>query len=167
MNQQIVAPKHCPFFCATLSQSIICADLISAETATTYCVETLSSKPIAQKLQIKENFSVLLVNEPEGYGSMLGKLLAGVTVSTEPNKPFDVIQVFLTSKKELENQLAKLKSTLKPKGILWVTYPKGTSKVRTDVNRDIIRQYAQKIGLQAVAMVSIDETWSALRLKIA
>jgi len=130
-------------------------------------VETLSSKPIAQKLQIKENFSVLLVNEPEGYGSMLGKLLAGVTVSTEPNKPFDVIQVFLTSKKELENQLAKLKSTLKPKGILWVTYPKGTSKVRTDVNRDIIRQYAQKIGLQAVAMVSIDETWSALRLKIA
>jgi predicted CoA-binding protein len=126
----------------------------------------MSSKPIAQKLQIKENYSVLVVNEPEGYRSLLGKLPKGVAVLTEPSKPVDVVQVFLTSRRELESQLVKLKSVPSPRGLLWVTYPKGTSKVKTDVNRDIIRRFAQKIGLQAVAMVSIDATWSALRLKM-
>jgi hypothetical protein len=47
-----------------------------------------------------------------------------------------------------------------------VSYPKGTSKVNTDINRDTIGLYAQSIGLQPVAMISIDDTWSALRLKI-
>ncbi len=82
------------------------------------------------------------------------------------NEPVNFIQVFVTSREELERQLGKLKSALSPKGLLWVTYPKGTSKVKTDVNRDIIREFAQPVGLQAVAMVSIDDTWSALRLKI-
>jgi hypothetical protein len=128
----------------------------------------LSQKPVAQRLVIKENYKVLLVNEPKGYRSMLGRLPANVAVLTEPtSKPVDLIQVFVTSKKELEDKLAKLKSVLNPKGLLWVTYPKGTSKVKTDINRDIIREFAQTIGLQAVAMVSIDETWAALRLKIA
>ena len=128
----------------------------------------MSQKPVAQRLVIKENYKVLLVNEPKGYRSMLGRLPANVAVLTEPtSKPVDLIQVFVTSKKELEDKLAKLKSVLNPKGLLWVTYPKGTSKVKTDINRDIIREFAQTIGLQAVAMVSIDETWAALRLKIA
>jgi len=60
-----------------------------------------------------------------------------------------------------------LKSVLGPKGILWATYPKGTSGVKADINRDIIREYARTIGLEAVALVSIDETWSGLRLKPA
>ncbi len=125
----------------------------------------MSSKPIVQKLQIKENYSVLLVNEPKGYKSTMGKLPANVTILTEPSKPVDFIQVFVTSRKKLEAQLNKLKPLLSLRGLLWVTYPKGTSKAKTGINRDIIRDFAQKIGLQAVAMVSIDETWSALRLK--
>lgn len=127
----------------------------------------MSQKPIAQKLLIKENDKVLLINEPKGYRSMLGKLPANVAILTEPaTKPLDFIQIFAASKKELD-QLNKLKSVLSRKGLLWVTYPKGTSKVKTDINRDIIREYAQTKGLQAVAMVSIDDTWSALRLKVA
>jgi len=127
----------------------------------------MSSKSIAQKLQIKEKYDFLLANEPKDYRSMLGKLPANVAVLTEPTKPVDVIQVFVTSKKDLESQLIRLKSALRtPRGLLWVTYPKGTSEVKTDVNRDIIREFALKFGLQAVALVSIDETWSALRLKI-
>ena len=59
-----------------------------------------------------------------------------------------------------------LKPSLKPQGLLWVTYPKGTSKMKVDVNRDIIREYSETIGLKTVAQIAIDETWSALRLKI-
>jgi hypothetical protein len=61
--------------------------------------------------------------------------------------------------------LGKLKSLLTPGGMLWVTYYKGTAKTKTDINRDSINAYAQTIGLQGVAMISIDDDWSALRLK--
>ncbi len=97
---------------------------------------------------------------------MLGALPPNVTVLAEPIKSVDFIQVFVTSKKELEEQLNKLKSFLSPKGLLWVTYPKGTSKIKTDINRDIIYQFAQSIRLKGVAMISVDDTWSAMRFKI-
>jgi hypothetical protein len=123
-------------------------------------------KPIARNLFIKENDSVLLVNEPQGYKARLGKLPKNAVFVIEPSEPVDFVQLFVSSKKELEIQLPKLKSLAKPEGLLWVTYPKGTSKMMIDINRDVIREYAESIGLKAVALVAIDDTWSALRLKI-
>ena len=69
-------------------------------------------------------------------------------------------------RKDLEEQLPRLKPLLAPKGLLWVTYHKGTSKQKSDINRDSIAAYALTIGLQAVAMIAVDEDWSALRLKV-
>jgi hypothetical protein len=126
-----------------------------------------SEKSITQKLFIRENDRVLLVNEPQGYKDRLGKLPKNVSLVSKPSGQLDFIQVFISSKSELESQLDRLKPFLKPQGLLWVTYPKGTSKKKTDVNRDVIREYAESTGLQAVALVAVDETWSALRLKIS
>jgi hypothetical protein len=58
-----------------------------------------------------------------------------------------------------------MKAALNPGGMIWVTYPKGTSKIKSDVNRDSIREYAKTLGLEAVAIFSVDDDWSALRLK--
>lgn len=126
----------------------------------------MSEKTVAQKLQIKEGSKVLFVNPPQGYQALLGSLPKSATVLKAATEPVDVIQVFVTSKKELEEQVGKLKALLSPKGIFWVTYPKGTSKIKTDINRDIIRECALPMGLQAVAIFSVDDDWSALRLKI-
>ena len=126
----------------------------------------MSQKPIAEKLQIKENCKVLLVNEPKGYMLTLGKLPPNVTVTViRSEKPFDIIQVFVNSKKDLKEKLSPLKSLIVKNGILWVTYPKGAAKAKVDVNRDSIREYAQTLELQAVSLVAVDEKWSALRLK--
>lgn len=127
----------------------------------------MSDKTVAQKLLIKENYKVLFINEPENYKVILGDLPKDVTILTEPTKSVDFIQIFVTSKKELEENLNELKSYMSPKGLLWVTYPKGTSKIKIDINRDIIREYAKSIKLGSVAMISIDDTWSALRLKLS
>ena len=59
----------------------------------------------------------------------------------------------------------RLKKTLAPGGALWVTYHKGTSKIKTDINRDSINAYAGTLGMQAVAIISVDDDWAALRLK--
>lgn len=127
----------------------------------------MSDKTVAQKPLIKENFKLLFIHEPENYKTMLGELPKNITILIEPTESVDFIQFFVTSKTELEENLNELKSYLSPKGLLWVTYPKGTSKIKTDINRDIIREYAKSIELEGVAMISIDDTWSALRLKLS
>ena len=126
----------------------------------------MSDKSIAEKLLIKENYTVTLINEPDNYRADLGKLPENVTVLNEAFEPVDLLQVFLTTEVELKTELADLKSCLKPGALLWLTYPKGTSRMKTDINRDSIREYAEQNGFKAVAMISVDEIWSALRLRL-
>lgn len=125
----------------------------------------MSEKTIIQKLSIKPGMKFLLVNPPAGYLGMIGELPASVSLHQETHTPVEAIQVFVANRKELEAQLLQLKQLMAPKGMLWVTYHKGTSTVKTDINRDSIVEYARTIGLQGVAMISIDEDWAALRLK--
>lgn len=122
-------------------------------------------KSNAQKLQIKENDNVLVINAPEDYIRLLGELAPKAALLNKASEPADVVLFFAASRKELEAQLPDLKTTLKPKGILWVSYPKSTSGIKADINRDSIREYGKTIRLEAVALVALDDTWSALRLK--
>ena len=126
----------------------------------------MSKKSIPQKLFLRENFRFLLVNPPRGYLELMGTLPEGVTLLNEFQAPVDLLQVFVKNRKELDELLDKIIPLLSPKVILWITYLKGTSKIETDINRDIIAQYAAILGLQAVAIVAIDQDWAALRLKV-
>ena len=96
----------------------------------------------------------------------MGELPEGTILLSDSSCLVDAIQVFISNREELEARLPQLKDVLAPKGMLWVTYHKGTSKVKTDINRDTINAYAHTIGLDGVAMVSIDDDWSAMRLKL-
>jgi hypothetical protein len=125
----------------------------------------MSEKSIAEKLSIKPGNKYLLVNAPAGYTADMGKLPEGVELLRVSSGRVEAIQVFVANRAELEAQLPRLAGLLSPKGMLWVTYHKGTSKVKTDINRDTINAYAQSLGLQGVAMISIDDDWAALRLK--
>ncbi len=126
----------------------------------------MPDKTVAQKLLIKSGYKVLVANAPRNYQAMLGPLPEDATLVKPSAKPADLIQLFVANRRELEAQLGKMKLALAPNGLLWVTYHKGTSSVKTDINRDTIAAYAQTIGLRPVAMISIDEDWSALRLKV-
>ena len=67
-----------------------------------------------------------------------------------------------------EEYLDFLKTNLKnteADSILWVAYPKGTSKIKTDINRDTIRVTGEEFGITTVTAISIDDTWSALRFR--
>ncbi len=127
----------------------------------------MSDKTVAQKLLIKEGHKVAFANRPEGYAALLGDLPGNVTILPEPTPAADVIQVFVANRRELEAALAKLKSLLNPRTIFWVTYHKGTSRVKTDINRDTVNAYAKTLGLEGVAMISVSDDWSALRLRLA
>jgi hypothetical protein len=126
-----------------------------------------SSKSLAEKLYIRENYSIYLVNAPEEYKSLLGSLPSGVKFVRTTKNQVDFIQVFVKDRDELESNLGKLKSHLKPDGWLWISYPKGSSKIKTDINRDSIWEYAKGLGLKAVRQISIDDTWSTIRFRFA
>jgi predicted CoA-binding protein len=126
----------------------------------------MSNKSVAEKLMIKPGRSVLLVNPFEGYLDLLG-FLSEITVHlNETSNPVDIVQLFVKSQNELEEFLPKLKSSLKPGGMVWVTYTKGTSKLAGDIHRDTINAYAKSLGMEGIAIISIDKDWSALRLKV-
>jgi len=127
----------------------------------------MSEKTIVQKLLIKEGYRILVVNAPQGYVASLAELPSGVTVATglDSAGQFDWIQAFVSSQGEFEAQLSGLKARLKPQGLLWITYPKGAARIKSDITRDTIWRYAKTVGLEGVAMVAVDETWSAMRLK--
>ena len=125
----------------------------------------MAEKSVFEKLLVKPSQSLLIVAAPEGYERRLGSVPDSVTLKVgKAAGEFDVIQVFVGSRKELEAGLPGLKKQLRRGGKMWVTYPKGA---KLDVNRDTIREYAATVGLEAVAIFSVDEKWSALRLKIA
>ena len=125
----------------------------------------MSSKPIPQKLFIKENYVVLLVNEPEGYRDLLIDLPDGVQVVSSSSEPVDFVHLFVRDKAELEDHLEKTNEYVKKDGLFWLSYPKGTSKTKTDINRDSIWAYSKTLGIRPVTMISIDDTWSAMRFK--
>ena len=54
---------------------------------------------------------------------------------------------------------------IETESVLWFAYPKGTSKIKTDINRDTIRITGEEFGITTVSAISIDDTWSALRFR--
>lgn len=128
---------------------------------------TPSRKPISRKLQVRPGNKLVIINAPKGYMEKIVQNFPKDAMVTEGTAgEVDVIQIFVKSRKELESSLPKIKSKLRTSGIIWVTYPKGTSTMKADINRDVIRQYAPRLGMEAVAIFSVDDDWSALRLKM-
>jgi hypothetical protein len=123
----------------------------------------MSSKTLTQKLFIRPNFTVLLLNAPKGYKEALGVLPAGVRIVAKASTPVEFIQVFATDKAEMTELLRKVKPLLKEKGFLWATYPKA-GQLDTDLKREVVWECAEAVGLRTVAQIAVDEVWSALRL---
>jgi hypothetical protein len=129
--------------------------------------DTLAEKSVVERLSIKSGDKVLIINAPQGYEAVLENAPQGVKFLEKLVKGVDCIQLFVSTQAEVEAELPVLIPLLKPTGLLWVSYPKGTSKTKTDISRNIIKDYAKTLGLRGGNSVSIDNAWSALRLKIA
>ena len=126
----------------------------------------MPDKTVAEKLLFKPGKKILIVSPPQEIEALLGPLPAGVELLQAASEPVDIILVFIKNRQELEAQLPRLKAALHPKGALWVAYYKGTARVETDIHRDSLNAYAGTLGLTGVAIISIDQDWSGLRLKV-
>jgi hypothetical protein len=125
-----------------------------------------SSKPLAQKLGIKPATTVFVINEPANYRELLGDGADGVEFSDRVTSNPDLIHFFITRRSGLEKQLNRLRSKIRDTGALWVSRPKKSAGVSTDVTEDVIREIALPLGFVDVKVCAIDETWSGLKLVI-
>lgn len=130
-------------------------------------VETskMSEQSLVRRLYIKPGYKIAIVNAPEGYMEALGDLPEGVEIIRNLNGQFDLVQVFINSRADVEQMALIAIGALKPNGTLWFAYPKKSSKVKTDINRDSGWDTVVTAGWGGVRQISIDETWSALQFK--
>ena len=118
---------------------------------------------LAGKLQIKPGSAVMVLGAPEGYLASLEPLPDGAEVVEEPGEFFDVVQAFVRDRADLDEVAEMVLEAVKPGGIVWMCYPKRTSRVPTDLTRDAGWDPLYKAGRGPVAAISIDEVWSCLR----
>ncbi|MEL6916216.1 MAG: DUF3052 domain-containing protein [Bacteroidota bacterium] len=122
-----------------------------------------SGTPLAKKLGIKEGFTILLVQQPEHYFDLFMDLPRIKLLKTTKDGTADFIHFFSTHKKDFEKQSVRLKSALRKTGMLWISWPKGSSKIPTDLSRDYIREYLLSNGLVDVKVCAVDGDWSGLK----
>ncbi len=118
---------------------------------------------LADKLLIKPDTTVLMLNAPIGYANKLEPLPAGVTVSDKRGKAADVVMAFVRDSGELK-RLASGFPALEEDAVLWVCYPQG-GKAGTDLDRDTLNEAMGKHELTGVSLVAVDDTWSAMRFQ--
>lgn len=123
-----------------------------------------SGTPLIKKLGIREGTDILFLNKPDGYQDILGKLPDSVSVKSKLSKSLDFIQLFIKNQKELKDKFPSLKKSLNPDGQLWISWPKKSSKIQTDVTENTIRDFILQNGMVDVKVCAIDETWSGLKL---
>jgi hypothetical protein len=125
-----------------------------------------SRTPLQQKLGIKPDMNVVMINSPRNYCRLLGTIPDSVTFSDRFKPDSSFVHVFVKTRSELERRLRVLREKIADTGTVWVSWPKRSSAVPTDVTEDVIRAVALPLGFVDIKVCAIDETWSALKLMV-
>ena len=125
-----------------------------------------SGTPLSKKLGIKPGASVVVEDAPPGYRDWLAPLPADVHFATSAGEGTDLVHLFCTSRTRLAERLAAYRATLAPDAVLWISWPKKSAKVPTDITEDTIRELALPLGWVDVKVCAVDATWSGLKLVV-
>ena len=121
-----------------------------------------SGTPLEKKLGIKENFHLAIVNAPNGFDRQL-EMPAGVVINSKGKKMLDFVLLFVESRRELEKSFSHYSAKLKPAGIFWISWPKKSSGVASDLTDNVVREIGLAKGMVDVKVCAIDEVWSGLK----
>ena len=119
-----------------------------------------------RKLGIRAGERVAAINAPAHYRQLLEGLPEDVSIGRRVAAGARFVHLFVKERAELEKRLAALRSKLDEAGVLWISWPKKSSSVATDVTEDTIREVALPFGFVDVKVGAVDDTWSGLKLMI-
>jgi hypothetical protein len=126
-----------------------------------------SGTPLWKKLGYKAGVSAYIEGEPNNYIFLL-TLPADVVVTwlPRPKSDMEFVHLFATSASQLKSKLESVRKRIVPGGVIWVSWPKKSSGVTSDITEDTIRDLALPMGLVDVKVCAVDEVWSGLKLVI-
>lgn len=122
-----------------------------------------SGKPLAQKLGLKPGMTVAALNAPRNYRKLLRPLPAGAKILPTLGRLAPFIHFFSKRRAELARRFPSFARALTPDGTLWISWPKGTSGVATDLTEDVVRTIGLATGLVDVKVCAVDDVWSGLK----
>jgi len=122
-----------------------------------------SGTPLVKKLGIKDGFHVCLIAAPAEVSAELKASLAKCKVSKDGKAPLDLAILFTKASASLVQEFRRLARQLAPAGMLWVSWPKKTSGVQTDLNENVVRDIGLAAGLVDVKVCAVTEVWSGLK----
>ncbi len=122
-----------------------------------------SKRSLVDKLGIKPGYRVVIINPPAGYADILGRLPDAVAIAYNLTEKVEFIHCFATSYRDLRAEFENLKAHMLPSGMLWISWPKQSSKVPTDLDENIIRGIGLEYGLVDVKVCAVDQVWSGLK----
>ena len=132
-----------------------------------------SGTPLSKKLGIKGGFTILTVDAPDDYSSLVAPLPMGAEITNvylhtlaNAKSGVDLIHLFTNSRDDLFHSLPLLQNLIKQDGSIWVSWYKKAAKLPTEVTEDTIREACLPIGLVDVKVCAVDEKWSGLKLVI-
>ena len=125
-----------------------------------------SGTPLPQKLGIKPGTIVVAIDAPENYRKLLGQIPSGVNFATRPVGNTKFVHLFATRRGELAKQLSILRRKIAEDAAIWVSWPKKSSGVVTDVTEDVIRAVALPLDFVDIKVCAVDDTGSGLKLMI-
>ncbi len=122
-----------------------------------------SRRSLVDKLGIRDGATIAILNPPHGYTGTLGPLPARVARKPRATGSLDFIQFFSRDKRQLVRHFPSLARALAPAGMLWISWPKRSSGVPTDLTEDVIRAIGLAHRLVDVKVAAVDEVWSGLK----
>src|SRR4030088_2289006 len=125
-----------------------------------------SGTPLAKKLGIDVGSRIYLSDAPKKYLRLVAPLPEGVRVVRKIDGETDIVHIFSTERARLAAALRATLKRIKPDGTIWVSWPKKSSKVSTDITEDTIREVALPMGLVDIKVCAVDEVWSGLKLVV-
>jgi hypothetical protein len=124
-----------------------------------------SGTPLAKKLGIKPAARLFTVAAPSHYDELLAPLPEDVKRVRKIDDA-DVAHFFVTARARLDKELRAAVPKMKQDAAIWISWPKKSSKVETDITEDTIREVALPLGLVDIKVCAVDEIWSGLKLVI-
>jgi hypothetical protein len=121
---------------------------------------------LPQKLGIKEQFRVSFLGMPSDVRAELRDATAKCRVVKSGGEQLDFAMIFVKTAEDLKVKFAEIAGRLAPAGMLWVSWPKKTSGVATDLNENEVRRIGLQSGLVDVKVCAVSEIWSGLKFVI-
>ncbi|HTU52006.1 MAG TPA: hypothetical protein VMF56_15550 [Acidobacteriaceae bacterium] len=125
----------------------------------------MTVNPVVKKLGLKAGMRTLLLAAPDDYLSRLTPLPDKVEIATKPGGTYEFIQFFATRMAEIKKSASGLLQCAAPGAVFWITYPKKTSGIDSDLSRDLLAAAMMDKGWRPVSIVALDDVWSALRFR--